>query len=70
MNINPYYIASTYMGFIAISCFTIIPTILLLSYLHDDLDWEKFDKYHAISFVLGVICSAMSCYLTFKYGVL
>lgn len=69
--INPLslYQLSIYLSFIAIACFTIVPYSLVYYYLIKDISWNKLEQYHTFSFLLGIICSVLSCYIAFKNGV-
>lgn len=66
--LNMYYQASVYMAFIAIFCFTVVPTMLIQYYLFKDISWDELEIYHLISFLIGIFCAVMSCYLSYTKG--
>ena len=67
--LNPLYQISLYMSFIAIACFTIVPYTLMHYYMYKDISWDELENYHTLSFLIGIICAVLSCYIPFKYGV-
>lgn len=56
------------MGFVGIFCLIVIPYTLTYYYLIKDINFDELTIYYNISFFIGVICSVMSCYISYTKG--